>query len=236
MRVLPWRSESWISSAASIWWTLLVSRSPSRESTERCRPSVVALGDAVMPALLTDLGDLGTALERLEVVSAGARLGLIILGLRRRDLLRQTQRQQLAGGHRRVAAHDHGATDDLIRVCAASSSMAARPEKTARRNQRGPSTPTNRAGAKTVRPSGPAEGMRVRSSVPSAPRVSSAVPPWATIDSAISARMSSQMPIGLGRREGLQLHRRVPEDGGGAHDVLGGLLDLEAQLHARDAR
>ncbi len=78
---------------------------------------------------------------------------------------------------------------------AASSSMAARPENTARRNQRGPSTPTNRAGANTVRPSGPAEGIRVRSSGPSSPRTSSAVPPWLTIDSAISERMPSQTPM-----------------------------------------
>ena len=61
------------------------------------------------------------------------------------------------------------------------------------------------------------------------------MPPCARIDSAISLRMSSQMPIVFGRGEGLDLDGRVTDHGGGADHLVGRLVDLEAQLHAGDA-
>ncbi len=222
MRVLPWRSESWISSAASIWWTLLVSRSPSRESTERCRPVGVALGDAVMPALLTDLGDLGPRSNGLRSSLLAPASDSSSSASESRDLLREAQRQNSSrGGHRRVPAHDHGCHGRPASGSArASSSMAARPEKTALRNQRGPSTPTNRAGAKTVRPSGPARacGCAAR-----AERAAGLIGGAALRHDRLGDLGADVVPDahGLGRREGLQLDRRVPEDGGGAHDVSG---------------
>ena len=92
--------------------------------------------------------------------------------------------------------------------------------------------PEEGAGAKTVRPSGPAEGIRVRSSVPSGPAISSAVPPWPAIDPAISdgsrptARWSAaRRRPGAGR--GLADHR------GRGDDLVALLVHLEAELHAR---
>jgi hypothetical protein len=80
------------------------------------------------------------------------------------------------------------------RVVAASVSTAARPVTTPRRNQRGPSTPMNRAGRWPVRPSGVRTGRRASSSRPNGPGTSSTDPPCLPTDSAISSRISSQIP------------------------------------------
>ena len=202
---------------------VLVSRSPSRESTERCRPSVVALGDAVMPALLTDLGDLGPALERLEVVTCWRRPRLVVLGLpTAATSSREPQRQQLAGGHRLVAADDDGAADDVDQRLGAPRrrwphGRRRRPAGTSAGRRRRRSGPARRRCARRGRRRASGCAARCRAGR----GVSRRCHPGPTIDSAISARMSSQMPIGLGRREGLQLDGRVAEDGGGARRRAG---------------
>ena len=60
------------------------------------------------------------------------------------------------------------------------------------------------------------------------------MPPWATIDSAISARMSSQMPMDLGAAKACSCTAESARTAVAPDDLSGGLLDLEAQLHARD--
>src|SRR5690606_19781181 len=77
-------------------------------------------------------------------------------------------------------------------------STAAGPWTTARRNQRGPSTPMNRAGWIATRPSGARPGRRHSSSVPKNPSTISALPPVLRTPSAISRRMSSQSPLERG--------------------------------------
>src|SRR5699024_3774123 len=77
---------------------------------------------------------------------------------------------------------------------AAPSSIAALPEMTARRNQRGPSTPRNRTGRSPARPSLVRTARRARSSRPKPPSLSSTDPPCLPIDSVISSRSSSQIP------------------------------------------
>ena len=110
-----------------------------------------------------DLGDLRSALERLEVgrgrpapASSAASVG------RRSRGGRQVQRDRVAGRHRLVAPdHDDArgtAPPGRRRV---SGSTRGRPVITPRRNQRGPSTPTNRAGCTAWLPSAARTGTRV---------------------------------------------------------------------------
>ena len=77
--------------------------------------------------------------------------------------------------------------------------------------------------------------MRVRSSTPSGPTASSAVPPWRVMLAAISARISSQMPSERGAAKACSCTADSPEDRGRPDDGVGLLVDLQAQLHAGDA-
>ncbi len=75
---------------------------------------------------------------------------------------------------------------------AAAPSRAAAPRNTARRNQRGPSMPVNRAGC---RPPVPSDAVTwARSSGPNGPSASSTSPPDWLMDDLICARTSAHRP------------------------------------------
>ena len=76
----------------------------------------------------------------------------------------------------------------------ACSPSIAWPVSTPRRNQRGPSTPRNRAGRCPLRPSGRRTGRRASSSSPNGPVRSWVEPPCLATCAASSPRRSSQSP------------------------------------------
>jgi hypothetical protein len=106
-----------------------------------------------------------------------------------------------------------------------------RPERTARTNQRGPSMPRNAPGR---RPSGhPGTDLRqphVQFGTRTHRRLASTVPPAAVIEAAISSRISSHSPPERGRREGLDLGRRVADDELDTGDRVALLVDLDPQF------
>jgi len=170
-RVAPRRQVSSCRSWASISDSVRARRAVTRESSPALPLSSMCSAVMTGSHRLVDLGDLRPAFERFEVIkgggASGSVLGCPVLVCRahvcralsrhsgRVRLVRQLQRQQLAGAMASSPRTTTVALTTSSRVVAALSSMAAVPLRTARRNQRGPSTPTKRTGENTVRPSGP---------------------------------------------------------------------------------
>ena len=201
-------------------------------------------------AMSSHLGDLGATLERPEVVRtrvAGRphprRLGSLVpvgcaLGP---GALLGDGRARAGAAPRAGGRASSSRTTTTLRTSSTSgsawlSSVAAGPLMTARRNQRGPSTPRNRTGVCTGRPSAPWLGI-----------AGGELAPQGAVDDVGRSPLRPHAVGDLGadvgpdphrarRREHLQLHTGGAQQGVGARHGLLLLVELETQLHPLDRR
>ena len=135
-----------------------------------------------------------------------------------------------ARGHRLAATHDDRRLENLDEWRSGALVDRGSTGEDARRNQRGPSTPTKVAGAKTVRPSGPATA----SGCAGGPQSLLVLLGRAALPLDGGGDLRPDLvpePAGARRGERLHLQCRLAEHGGRRVDLLGALVDLEAQLH-----
>ena len=176
-------------------------------------PRCVELGDRAWPGQRTSVIS-GPRSNGLRSSALAPVLGVVVARLRRRGL---GSRAAAAAAARAGPSARSPRTTTTVPRKTCDQRLPRRPRRwrpgrrsTPRRNQRGPSTPTNRAGAKTVRPSGPADGIRVRSSVPSDAVVLVGGAALGGDRLRRSRRGCRPRCPRLRGREGLQLHARSP--------------------------
>ena len=155
--------------------------------------------------------------------------------MRRLHLVRQLEHQHLAGGHGGVAAHHDGAADDVEQRLgglvldrgAAGEDGAQEPPRTV--------DPGEAGGGEDGAPVGAGRGHP--GAQLGAECTAGLVGGAALREDRLGDLTADVVPDAhrLRRREGLDLDGGVTDDRSGADDLVGRLVDLEAQLHAGDA-